>query len=255
MRLIIFGDSFAHPHKADYVWTNNITVRLNATEQINYANNGASIEYCLYKLDHYIKNDYDVDDKIIFFITNPTRAPLVDNDYVPDWASLSSAYDMVKGESRHDRTVDHVKEHSAYYKTHVTFTSLQQSEYKFFLVLSALNTIKNDALVLFSFNKLHKKIAKQDWRKNLIISSINGYEIANNEIVGDIESINDLYNDYRAHHMSEINHKIFVDCVVNSFAQRKDCFDINNFKQNILNKETLQLQKSDWSNWLNRFIG
>ena len=33
MRLIIFGDSFAHPHKADYVWTNNITVRLNATEQ------------------------------------------------------------------------------------------------------------------------------------------------------------------------------------------------------------------------------
>ena len=166
MRLIIFGDSFAHPHKADYVWTNNITVRLNATEQINYANNGASIEYCLYKLDHYIKNDYDVDDKIIFFITNPTRAPLVVNDYVPDWASLSSAYDVAKGESRHDRTVDHVKEHSAYYKTHVTFTSLQQSEYKFFLVLSALNTIKMTHWYCFhlinctkkSLNKIGEKI-------------------------------------------------------------------------------------------------
>ena len=64
MRLIIFGDSFAHPHKADYVWTNKITERLKATQQINYANNGASIEYCLYKLDHYIKNDYDVDDNM-----------------------------------------------------------------------------------------------------------------------------------------------------------------------------------------------
>ena len=55
--------------------------------------------------------------------------------------------------------------------------------------------------------------------------------------------------------MSEINHNIFVDCIVNSFKQRKDCFDINNFKQNILNKEKLQLQQSDWSNWFNRFIG
>ena len=37
MRLIIFGDSFAHPHKADYVWTNQITERLKVKEQINYA--------------------------------------------------------------------------------------------------------------------------------------------------------------------------------------------------------------------------
>ena len=255
MRLIIFGDSFAHPHKADYVWTNKITERLKATQQINYANNGASIEYCLFKLDHYIKNDYDVDDKIIFFITNPTRVPLVDNDYVPDWASLSSAYDVVKGENRQDRTVDHVKEHSAYYKTHVTFTNPQQSEYKFYTALSALNTINNDTLALFSFNKLHKSILNLQWRNNLIISQTIGYEIAGNEIQGNIESINDLYNDFRAHHMSEINHNIFVDSIVNSFKQRKDCFDINNFKQNILNKEKLQLQQSDWSNWFNRFIG
>lgn len=255
MRLIIFGDSFAHPHNADYVWTNNIGEKLKVDGVINYSNNGASIEYCLHKLDYYIKNDYSNNDKIIFFITNPTRVPLVDNDYVPDWASLSSAYDIVKGESRLDRTAEHVREHSAYYKTHVVFTTHEHSEYKFYTALSALNTISNDTLVLFSFNKPHKNILKLHWRNNLIISSTIAYEIAGNEIKGNIESINDLYNDFRAHHMCEINHKIFVDCVANSLNTKKDCFDTNHFKQNILNKDKLTLQKSDWSNWLNRFIG
>ena len=192
MRLIIFGDSFAHPHKADYVWTNNIGEKLKVDGIINYSNNGASIEYCLHKLDYYIKNDYSNNDKIIFFITNPTRVPLVDNDYVPDWGSLSSAYDIVKGESRLDRTAEHVKEHSAYYKTHVVFTTHEHSEYKFYTALSALNTISNDTLVLFSFNKPHKNILKLNWRNNLIISSTIAYEIAGNEIKGNIESINDL---------------------------------------------------------------
>ena len=55
MRLIIFGDSYAEPFSADWVWTNQLT---QFDTVINNALGGSSIEYSISKFYEYFENDY-----------------------------------------------------------------------------------------------------------------------------------------------------------------------------------------------------
>ncbi len=211
-RIIIFGDSFATKCDNDYGWTNKLAKNFNA-EQVNYAVGGSSIEYSLYNLTNYLKNDYQQEDKIIFVATNPSRSPIIHADYNPKWACFYK-----------------VNKNNEYYKTVMKYTDQHIDKYKYFLITSILNSITNDCFLICAFDNCIEKSK----RNNFIIS---------NFCLGDIA----IADQPEPNHLSVFNHDVMAELTFQSIITRNDLFDKKHFEKTN-NKKIVD--KKLWSNWL-----
>jgi hypothetical protein len=63
------------------------------------------------------------------------------------------------------------------------------------------------------------------------------------------ESVSNLgMGDRRPNHLSKINHDVLSDCIVNTFNNKKDCFNIDKFHKNILRKDNVHKFLDEWTN-------
>ena len=233
MRLIIFGDSYAQPYThVDWVWTNQLK---QFDIVINNAIAGSSIEYSINKFYDYFENDYRDTDKIIFTLTDSCRAPIVHKEYNPEWASYINVLDVQKTTGRDDKGTQsgieqHHKDYENYYKAVLTYTDPQINYYKYFSVLTMLNNLKNDVVVLPCFESFESKLNLHD---NILLTKLPLIEICNAEIIGRHRDVTWIYPnlDFRLNHMLPDNHKIFAETITKCFETKIDAFKLNNFKQ------------------------
>ena len=233
MRLIIFGDSYAQPYThVDWVWTNQLK---QFDIVINNAIAGSSIEYSINKFYDYFENDYRDTDKIIFTLTDSCRAPIVHKEYNPEWASYINVLDVQKTTGRDDKGTQsgieqHHKDYENYYKAVLTYTDPQINYYKYFSVLTMLNNLKNDVIVLPCFESFESKLNLHD---NILLTKLPLIEICNAEIIGRHRDETWIYPnlDFRLNHMLPDNHRIFAETITECFETKIDAFKLNNFKQ------------------------
>jgi len=233
MRLIIFGDSYAQPYPhVDWVWTNQLK---QFDSVINHAVSGSSIESSINKFYEYFENDYATTDKIVFLLTDSCRAPIVHNDYNPEWACYINVLDVQQKTGRDDKGTQsgmeqHHTDYADYYKTVLNYTDPKINYYKYFSVLSMLNNLKNDIIVLPCFETYTSKLKLNE---NIILTKLPLIEICNAEIIGRHADVTWIYPnlDFRLNHILPDNHKIFADTITQCFQTRQDQFRLNNFKQ------------------------
>lgn len=237
MRLIVFGDSFSEPHEHDWIWTKQLS---QFDSVINHAIGGSSIEYSINKFYEYFENDYKATDKIIFTLTDRNRAPLVHKEYNPQWASYINTLDLKQTTGRNDKgidiTEDHYEDYLEYYKTVLRYTDPKTNYYKYFIILSMLNNLDNDVIVLPCFETFHSNLKLKD---NVILTKLPLIDISKAEVV--IDDNNDVSwifpnLDFRPNHMLPDNHKIFADTITKCFATKQDNFKLADFKQNVISK-------------------
>ena len=236
MRLIIFGDSYAEPFGADWVWTNQLT---QFDTVINNALGGSSIEYSISKFYEYFENDYQKTDKIIFTLTDSCRASIVHEDYDPNYSAYVNVLDVKQTTGRDDKGTningDHYKDHLEYYKTVLRYTNPITNYYKYFMVLSMLNNLDNDVIVLPCFEKFNSKIKLKE---NIILIQLPLIEICKAEVTDRHHDVSWIFPnlDFRPNHMLPDNHNIFANTIKKCFEDKKDHFNLQDFKQNIISK-------------------
>jgi len=210
-RIIIFGDSFAIKWDYDYAWTNQLAKKFNA-EQVNYAVGGSSIEYSLYQLRDYLRNNYNSNDIIVFIATNPSRSPIIHKDYNPKWACFYK-----------------VEPDDEYYKTLTRYTDTEIDKYKYWVVANILNGITNDTFLMCAFDQC----IEQSKRKNFVISKFNLSKVSNH------------YPD--PNHLHKHNHDALAKLLHQSIIKKNDLFEEKHFEQTPKPKK---ISKKLWSDWL-----
>ena len=250
MRLIIFGDSYAEPFDADWVWTNQLP---QFDTVINNAVGGSSIEYSMNKFYDYYENDYQKTDKIIFTLTDSCRAPIVHKDYNPNYSAYVNVLEVKQTTGRDDKGTDiyddHYKNHFEYYKTVLQYTDPIINYYKYFSVLSMLNNLDNDVIVLPCFEKFNSKI---ELKENIILIKLPLIEICKAEVADRDTDVSWIFPnlDFRPNHMLPDNHKIFAETITKCFETKLDEFKLHNFKQDQISKHNAHKFM-----WIKEFIG
>lgn len=95
MKIAIFGDSFAHPHKDAArdtydrswpSWTELVEQKYGKDNFFNFSLNGTGFWYSYAQYKHY----HEQYDKVIFLISNPDRIWFNDRDIDPEWMQHAS---------------------------------------------------------------------------------------------------------------------------------------------------------------------
>jgi hypothetical protein len=193
-RIVVFGPSVAEPCREEYAWPKQLATKFNR-ELINYALGGTSIEWSLYKLREYLQIEWRPKDKIVFIASHPSWCPIVHKEYIPTWANYGG----------HET-------HGEFEKTMIRYTDYATDRWKYFLVANALNSIKNDALMMCAFESCTEKSI----RNNLIISKINLSVYTDRDRVG-------------TNHFREHNHNAMAEFTYQSLENMQDCYDKNLF--------------------------
>lgn len=161
-RLVVFGDSFFqystgtvnHIPNQGLSWTDLLAERLDKSI-LSYANAGTSLNYSVQMLFHYMKTEYDENDTIIFGVTSMTRTPNLLDDNHRGWHSKVWRF-IESGNSLNNLTEEQYKyfeKDKVFWETY-SLRCIYADDIKnqLRLVETYLNSIKNDVLVLHSFN-------------------------------------------------------------------------------------------------------
>ena len=156
-RLVVFGDSFFETSKSpdfELSWTISLADSLDRS-LLNYALHGTSLNYSVQMLFHYLDTEYDKNDIILFGVTSLTRvANLLDDDnqglHSAAWAWMdpNNGYaDITKEQYKY------FQKDNKFWKTLlIRGMYIDDARNQLRLVEEYLNCMKNNTLVLHSFN-------------------------------------------------------------------------------------------------------
>ena len=126
-----------------------------------------------------------------------------------------------------------------------------ESLYKILPVAGAMNLVPNDAIMIMLFDQIPMHVRKLLTKDNLYVPNMCLYHVSEQELDKNNfpESVSNLgTGDRRPNHLSKINHNVLSTCIVDTFNNQKDCFDMYKFHKNILRKDNVHKFLDEWTN-------
>jgi len=220
-KLIILGDSFAYfDHTCDYIWQRSVASELKR-DLVNIAANGASANWLISKL-MLIDNDISTDDLLILIVPYWERVCIWPQS--PDLTSLASLDSLGKHELSNAKWKPYTKKQQQAFESY--FLYLKNDEFTlgvYAALLHWINSIgsklKQKPLIIFGFES------------NYSTQQLNNCDIAHGCLfdvgIDEFKSI-DIWNtlientpflDTRIGHLSECNHKILAEKLIEYYTK------------------------------------
>ena len=166
MRLVLFGDSYADPlhNPSGHAWMHKLVSLLGGNsfplydgkhvtlysnnrpigqhtdfgDLRSYALQGSSIEYSQAQFLYYLNNDYDINDILIFTVTNSIRLPFIGDRF------------------REDHGLGHTVDFNHKdYEHYLFYISDDDLKLKVDLIATIMNGLENKKVLLNSFTDIH----------------------------------------------------------------------------------------------------
>ena len=230
-----FGDSYValtYPHNKDLTYLDILSNYYN-TKVINYAKGGSGLEFTFGEVYRNI-NKINSDDIVLivltdqnrqYFFKNPTLGNFIYIDYFKDQGITAE-----------------MKQAWEYYIKYLSYNDFELQEQRTVFFLHYINEharrLNLKFLIVRGFNNAFDDKIHQDNFSNLIISNGSLNDITKNElIIPNNEWIYFRYHngmDPRENHMSEINHTILADKIIQTVVNGAPLDLMHGFKKHFI---------------------